>query len=434
MSEPQPQSPPSQAALPTPVSPNFLMTGDPRRMHKEAAPFDKQNQRRGEPATFSRFVLPLPYRLTRLDPQPTAAPAHYFEEAWTTDWLHSAICEPRTHPGPEDFGALFEASLDRERRDYFTRETSDVMFRRARWLVLRGLGQPPFRLPVQRDGRSVEVTVRLRPPALVLFECPKTPQNCGDVGLLPHAMLVVEAWWEQGTGDTAPRLEDLLVFNELFRYFQRPFERHARLPDDDGNPFHNYRRELADLPVDWRETKVKLGAVIAGEDLRLSCYLRRWEWMLECPIMLPTPSAADAGPQADRQWWSLVPPTWVEAARRWVGGPADASLKSTRDYGAPDTASPSRSPSPTHGWLLYADNRAYVWTCAVLQGDSELLPRVRDLGGDMERPVGVDLGHWLRLVNMDPLGPNPETCSAFEARFANGSFQYYHGYRSLLSG
>lgn len=367
-----------------------------------------RRSRRGQPATFSRFVLPLPYRLTRRAGE-AAGRGHYFAEAGANDWLHSAT-RGRPNPAPDDPAAGLEATLDQERRDYFTRETGGVLYHRARWFVLRGLDDTVFHLPVRREDETARVTVHLRPPALILFECPSTPKDSGRMGALPHAMLVLEAWWEPGKGDAAPRLEDLLVFNELFRYFQRPFERHARLPAEDGNRDHNYRRELEDLPVDWRTPDQKLGqAGAAGEDPRLACYLRRWDWLLECPIQLPAAVAGATGaPQSE--WWSLVPPEWMANARKWaLGEPLE---------NAPPGAE-GTDQNQAHGWLLYADNRAYVWTCAVLQPDAPLLKRVERLGEDLARPVDTQLGHWLRLVNVDPLAPKPENCTAFEARFAD---------------
>jgi hypothetical protein len=69
--------------------------------------------------------------------------------------------------------------------------------------------------------------------------------------------------------------------------------------------------------------------------------------------------------------------------------------------------------------LLYADNRAYVWTCAVVQDDAPVLGRVKALGANSARPIDSQLGHWLRLLNVDPLTWNPMTCTSFEARFAD---------------
>jgi hypothetical protein len=364
--------------------------------------------RRGQPATFSRFVLPMPYWLTP-EKSVTAKPAHYFEEAGPEDWLHSAT-SGKFDTKHNDFAAAFEAALDQERRDYFTRETGAALFRRARWFMLRGLGDTVFKLPVRREDEWTRVTVHLRPPALVLFEFPKTPKEGGPGDGLPQAMLVLEAWWEPGNGDTAPRLEDLLVFNELFRYFQCPYERHARLPAEDGNPDHNYRRELADLPVDWRQPGRKLANVAAGEDPRLACYLRRWEWMLECPIRLPGAQGPDSTGSRKPEWWSLVPKQWITNAQHWVLG--QSAEKALAD---PD----GEEEYPAHGWLLYADNRAYVWTCAVVEDNAPVLGRVKELGTDSTRPIDTQLGHWLRLLNVDPLAPDPERCTAFEARFAD---------------
>ncbi len=395
------------------LRPNLLCTGDPRAMRSGDEPTPRP--RRGQPATFSRFVLPLPYRLTR-----APAPSHtetkcFFAEANSEDWLHSAA-RGEFRPEPTNFAAVLEASLDQERRDYFTRETAEVLFHRARWFVLRGLEAPVFRLRVRRDDDEARVTVHLRAPALILFERPRTPEDSGPIGTLPHAMLILEARWEPGRGDAAPRLDDLLVFNELFRYFQRPFERHARLPDKDGNPDHNYLRELADLPADWRDPNTKLGSGGAKDgdkddkDPRLACYLNRWMWMLDCPVRLPSTRRLAAPDSPEWEWWSLFPQDWRANARQWALSKYAANAGADAD---------GEEKSPAHGWLLYADHRAYVWSCAVLQEAAPLLERVKTLGRDVAGSVGTDLGHWLRLVNMDPPGPSPDTCTAFEARFAD---------------
>lgn len=410
---------------------------------------------RQKPASFSRFVLPLPYCLT--EPS-TSAPDHWFDDAGPGDWLHrpgrrtggppaqpkaqsspkSGIpSESRTTGGPPaqpeaqgdglDAASLAEvASLDQQRFDYFTRETSEVLYRRARWLILKAKDKDKpladwFRLSVLHGESEQELTVRMSPPALVLFECPQTPNEAARVGLLPQGMLVIDLWWESAGKPDAPQLNDLLVLNELFRYFFCPFERHARYPEEGGNQSHNYRRALADLPIDWRTPERRLrdvkpaekdsaqGAEPQGTELRLGTYLKRWDWILECPIRF----SARAPGEKD-QYWRLMPQQWIDNARLWACGCEPVSDGSRSDpHQTPEGAAP-------HGWLQYADHRAFVWTCAVLADpQAPLLALVKELGKDLDRKLGPDLGHWLRLVNMDPLGPDPAQCTPYEAAWAD---------------
>jgi hypothetical protein len=246
-------------------------------------------------------------------------------------------------------------------------------------------------------------------------------------------MIVLEVWWgtaEQRTGGQAaeqtspaqprpelaetkkgvraPCLDDVLVLNELFRYFQRPYERHSRPPEKHGNRDHNYGRALAELPVDWCEGETSVAEALKGVNTGYEGYLRRWEWMLECPVEW-------AG-----ELWRFVPEKWIEATRCWVGyEPRSDGAAGVTALGSSRGEQASEDPdaSPPHGWLLYADNRAYVWTCVVTKHEG-LLQRVKGLKAP-EKPMGRDLGYWLRLVNMDPLAPEVVTCTSYEAEWAD---------------
>lgn len=357
----------------------------------------------GKPASFTRFVLPAPYRLTKLPGK--GSHTHWFEEARAEDWLHSA-----TVPGRQ---RSFEGYFDLERRGYFTRETSNVLFQRARWLVLRQeAGGTPladsFPLRVTRNGNPIELTVQMRPPALVLFECPRTPDHRPRVGALQQAMIVIELWWRDPQGESpVPHIEDVLVLNELFRYFSPPFQGHARLPACDGPDAHNYRRRLGGLPVDWRKPNERLDSVSGQEEAGLQgWYLRRWDWMLECPLRLTQGPVREEESQEDG-WWSLMPPQWIERARTWAGGFTPSPPVGSGDHEA------------EFGWLSYADNRAFVWTCAVLEEEAPLLRVVGEWGSRGAQEMGTDFGHWLRLVNMDSVDPKESiTCTPFEAAWA----------------
>ncbi len=123
--------------------------------------------------SFTRFLLPLPYRLTALCESAGSMPLVFEEASNTKDWLHA--------PG--------EDSPDKGRRDYLTRETRETLHSAATWMVLRGKAEGrggaqgvdwskpdssfDFRFH-SLAGRIVRF--RIRPPGLILLE--QSP-DCG---------------------------------------------------------------------------------------------------------------------------------------------------------------------------------------------------------------------------------------------------------------
>jgi hypothetical protein len=84
-------------------------------------------------------------------------------------------------------------------------------------------------------------------------------------------------------------------------------------------------------------------------------------------------------------WW-LFPESWGKEARDWIGGEAEASKDENR------------------GWIVYADNRAFVWTCALLEKSGETL---RETFNEGELRAS-NFGHWIKLLNMDRPGSQPQ--------------------------
>jgi hypothetical protein len=115
-------------------------------------------------ACFSRFVLPFAYPLERHKGDQSSRNAWEFHEAEESDWFHSASV---SHGWPEA-----------ERKNYFTGETRTVLYRRARWFVLRQVGSGNANLTGDRHidfpckGNDGKVRAVLRAPGLVLFEFP----------------------------------------------------------------------------------------------------------------------------------------------------------------------------------------------------------------------------------------------------------------------
>jgi hypothetical protein len=476
---------------------------------------------RNQPATFTRIVLPFPYRLQGInDATPGAGVSGlHFVEAAADDWLHGALVPKGDCISPED----------RQRRDYFTRETAKVLFERAKWFVLRGKaeqqgpdGNPqPVDLsnPGEPDGFKFHsptkraVKVRMRPPALVLFEVEwpeyrqqerpgrqasqpendplqvgfiilelffplSTPFSVDDLADFPslgrklkqpsrpfdtwlaaqlssatQAALGIDQ--DQGSDPAplqrallqdinrilrgasiyeqkrfagialrsetqtlisrnpqgselerlnrlliedaypmelsrTPTFDDLLALNELFRYWQRPFEGHAA---KDGE----YRQALQEAPSNLRKPE-HLFKDYAGNKPEFRLYLHRWASLLECPLVTGAKSR-----------FRLVGKGESKAAALWVCGRGGTKSR------------PLGSVGDCCGWMEYADHRAFVWTCAVLDtkkpeslGENEwrakaslgqrgalastkLIARFRK---HLE-PWPVGLGHWIRLLNVD---------------------------------
>jgi hypothetical protein len=82
--------------------------------------------------------------------------------------------------------------------------------------------------------------------------------------------------------------------------------------------------------------------------------------------------------------WRLFPEPWGKEARDWVAGEAKASKGGNR------------------GWLVYADNRTFVWTCALLEKGGETLREIFNKGELSERELRASaFGHWIKLLNVD---------------------------------
>ncbi|HEV2719551.1 MAG TPA: hypothetical protein VG323_06000 [Thermoanaerobaculia bacterium] len=169
------------------------------------------------PASFTRFVLPFVWSL----------------EETTAD--SSASYDVYTIPHLAD------------RRSFFTPETADVLFSRASWLALPE--NAAAELPLQIGDR--EITAAIAPPRVVLFEA---AGNRRSHPILSTGFLLLDLTFPHA-GVT---LDDLLVINELFRYWRPPFEGHAskERTTPDGNI--TYERFAANSGPDpylsrWRQ-------------------------------------------------------------------------------------------------------------------------------------------------------------------------------------
>lgn len=144
------------------------------------------------------------------------------------------------HP-PEKCYLPFEIPNLDWREKYLTEETANVLFNQAKWFELEEGGYnhlKTFRIKQGKDdeGKDRTCEVRCRPPRLVLFEWPdenriteKSDNGKTDYDLLQTGMLIVELYFGE-CRDVF--FEDLLWLNELFRYWQKPYQEHDHGPPE----------------------------------------------------------------------------------------------------------------------------------------------------------------------------------------------------------
>ncbi|MEE8584815.1 MAG: hypothetical protein V3T83_08190 [Acidobacteriota bacterium] len=128
-----------------------------------------------------------------------------------------------------------------EREAYFTVETADALFRRALWVRLKPCESPwGWRYPLVLGGREIQVCMHA--PELILFEWRRglragSKEKSEDRDLLRIGLLQVELCFPDSLDDpeedrARPDLAALLQLNELFRYWQRPYEKHGEKMKD----------------------------------------------------------------------------------------------------------------------------------------------------------------------------------------------------------
>jgi len=249
------------------------------------------------PATFTRFVLPFAYNLKHLKEESLSEHPHHYEVG------HSASGE---------------ANL-KWRKNYFTEETRQALFKRATWLLLketvngedsaaRGSDSPKpmdasrkFSIKIS-DGRTCEMVMSA--PQIVLFELPSVAElnHRREAHLLQIGFLVVETHFPEPNCWIQPTLDDLLRFNELFRYYDEPFNNHSR-------------------QVDKMLGKCAIHKLTYGKSEDNDSVYRRWSKLLEFPLV------------HEGKVYEIV----------------------------------------SDDWDIYADNRLFVWTCAIVYGGGGIL-------------------------------------------------------------
>ena len=311
-----------------------------------------------KPGAFTRFVIPFAYRTVKAEPPPKGG-----GQKWT-----------------------WQEDKSRERRLYLTPETDAVLHGRAKWLKLEGDGvEFDFEAGVGPDrgcaGREKREFWRL-PPKMVLFEWDDDGTHAGKAGspdedLLRTGFLVLDI----EVRDAKTSLDDLLFFNERFRYWLCPWEGHEKKESnkpDSGSGYGDVVRNYLE------KAKECLPERAVGDP-----YLERWDALLRLPLNL-----------GDGQY-SLVDNDAISNARAWAKAGKGAS----------------------RGWVVYTDNRAFVWACAVIDGTNGGGSGGGALAKTFGSPVSMPhrFGHWLRLVNVDPPAETPcdthAGMSAFEMKW-----------------
>ncbi|MGO8736568.1 MAG: hypothetical protein ACLQVM_27675 [Terriglobia bacterium] len=295
-------------------------------------------------ASYARFVLPFCYQ-----PVPLSG-------SWT-----GLAYQEITTSNPVEVDRM------RARSDYFTAETSRVLFDRAKWMELTdapngtGLAPKDFEVEgrqIQGEGRK-RLKVRLKPARVALFEWPNAEHLTGEPDLLAAGFLIQDAYFLEGSGKWG--LEDLLAFDDMFRYWRCPFQGFADI-DHDG---FRYRRLVPDA------------------NCRGDVFFDRWAPLLHYPVRMK---------DQDQLWW-LFPGAsdqtgWSADARRWA---LEGGLRP--------------------GWVAYADTRTFVWTCGLLEKGMESLRESAASSGSDARGV------WVKLLNVDSPGDNIFSLTKFEKQW-----------------
>ncbi len=258
------------------------------------------------------------------------------------------------------------------RRQYLTMETSAALYDRALWLELKpGPNAGPARFSIPSVSGVGEITVQVASPRLALFEWCAGNQAPRGNGVVPDPLrtgfLILDFFFP----DPGATFDDLLALNEHFRYWLRPFAEHGV---GDASEYARYVGGFSEV--------IETLTGSADRDPRSPLYIGRWAAFLELQVTA-----------LDGRIYRLFPEKWRDEARTWAGS------------GKGET-----------GWVAYSDPRAYVWTCALLEGGSRSLIPAQEVEKEKE-PDAAETGHWVRLLNVDRPGTGEP--SKFEKKWAH---------------
>ncbi len=302
-------------------------------------------------ATFSRFVFPFAYKLR--DPKNG-------EQKGDGNQFFYRPLETGEGRGHNEENFL-------ERKKYFTSETRNVLFKRARWFEM----DPAAWKDAVFRHRGDEFRIAMLPPRLILFEWPDkqddVKKSCSEKKdhsheeILRTGFLILDIYFPQPEGHyPAPTLDDLIQFNELFRYFDRPYEDH----------YDVFRKAFKNLPVEYQPEDKKWKRIEDSGHDDFDCYFRRWAYLLSCPV------------EFDGRACRIVPEDLAEKGSKYLKDPdSNDNSDEIKDF------------------FVYADNRAYVWSAAVLHRGTKDL---QDLARSSQWKA-CNFGHWVRFLNVDSI-------------------------------
>ncbi len=301
-------------------------------------------------ASFSRFVLPFSYKI---------------EE---TKNNKAGTSKQENKSEPELFykvNPLQNLSF-LKRKKYFSWETSLTLYKRALWLDMSDGWQK-----TSWGKEEIDVTIRGRklkvgmlPPRIILFEAgkeptisklAKTPKKNRNV--LQSGFLLVDLYFP--SQPETPGLDDLLTLNEYFRFFALPYNKHAKI----------FQKILGEVPVNYQYDQESDKVKKCQENLRK--YFERWANLLKLPIL------------SDNKFYSLFPEEWSTNAKKL-------------SYEKPGN---KESVNTENNWQIYADNRCFVWTAALIKGGGNTLQKMFE--PDKKKLIAKDYGHWIKLLNVD---------------------------------
>jgi hypothetical protein len=334
-------------------------------------------------ASFTRFVLPFAWKAEKVDKPPPESSR--FRRATGKDWIHSAIEN--------------EQVVDEDRCRYFTPETAELLYHRASWFVLgeneqSTAGSRPVwkTLKVKSGLKDAQHTyqIALRPPALILFEDSPLADKYGkdaNGDLLSTGFLVIEAFFPDEK--EAPSFKDLLRFNEIFRFWRCPFEKHAT---------EFCAAELNSI----YEGIFGSGAAKDRGKNHQNLYTDRWAQLFRHPVI-----------NGHEQSFFVMPQEWLNEDASSSGG--------------------NRQRNGDPYWLVQPDDRTFTVACAFLGGDGEvntnLDKKTRTWADvvaagfedeDATLPIPGLSGLWVKILNIDrPYWADDDgSCSFFEYRWA----------------
>lgn len=369
-----------------------------------------------KPASFTRFVFPFAYKQM----EPDNMTGLFFSDQM---------------PEFNEFGEKRDAGRAiLGRKKYFTPEISKVLFENAKWLEINSsLSETSEH---GSDGTVKEwndtwwadgvdfncikktITVCMLPPRLVLFEwsednSSKQSKNSHPNNIFQTGFLLVDLYFKEkdkNDYNTLPGLDELLQINELFRHFDCPFPEHKEKflkltekslaeylkpkPLKNGNGIKNSDNgeEQANAPTS-AETLDNLNATINSD----VCYFDFWATLLTYPVCI------------DNKIYRLVPKDLPQqAARFFMEGTGEASE-----------------------YFVYADNRAYVWSAAIIEGSVKPLQRALRTSDWQAH----EFGHWVKFLNVDfpdhdgSPSKTHNSISEFEKKWAEE--RTYHRWESL---